>query len=80
MIEMRQIYTNYQILSEAQIQVQNAFFAYSNCMSEKMINFLNIPDSAIIEKFIKYSIIFRLFRKWLMLLQRWLDSIASRKL
>lgn len=69
MIEMRHIYTNYQILSEAQIQVQNAFFAYSNCMSEKMINFLNIPDTTIIEKFIKYSIIFRLFRKWLMFLQ-----------
>ncbi|OHS96946.1 hypothetical protein TRFO_02089 [Tritrichomonas foetus] len=70
MVEMRKIYIEYPTeLPEAQAQLQQTFFMYSRIITERMITFIQIPDNEILAKYIKYSTFFRLFRKWLMLLQ-----------
>lgn len=70
MLEMRKVYLDHPSgLPPAKMQLQKAFFMYSKSFTERMINFIQIPNLQLIEKYIKYSSFFRLFRKWLMFLQ-----------
>lgn len=72
MMEMRRIYIEYPAqLPPPQEQLQKTFFAYSTIITERMIFYIGnlVTDNSYFEAKIKFSPFFRLFRKWLMLLQ-----------
>lgn len=70
MTEMRRICLSQQAsLPDYQEQLQQTFFLYSRMMTERVITFLSGDRCKTFERSVQFSKFFKLFRKWLMLLQ-----------